>query len=151
MKKSTPACSSRSISDYVKTVSAALAAGCLLALAGCAGGSSAIPKPTAKNVELAGHHGQVTTLSTLKVGRNLYIGRCGSCHSLKEPGFLVPGDWPEMVGRMADNAKINPDQQRAITQYLVSVSAAVHDTSSASATKIGAPEAQPPANPPAPN
>lgn len=98
-----------------------------LALCGCAGGPG-MPKPTAKNVELAGRHGQVTTLPTLKVGRNLYIGRCGSCHSLKEPGYLTPADWPEMVERMADNSKINPDQTRAITQYLVSMSAAMHDT-----------------------
>lgn len=105
----------------------------LLILSGCAGGAGSMPKPTAKNVELAGRHGQVTTLPALKVGRNLYIGRCGSCHGLKEPGALLPAEWPEVVERMAENAKIDAGQQRAITQYLVSVSAAVHDTSAAPA------------------
>ena len=120
-----------SISDRFPAVVSAMAA-LVLGLAGCAG-NSAIPAPTAKNVELAGRNGQATTLSTLKVGRNLYIGRCGACHSLKDPAFLAPADWPEMVGRMAENAKINADQQRAITQYLVSISAAAHDTSAAPA------------------
>ena len=113
-----------------KLIAGALA----LALAGCAGNTS-VPKPTAKNVELAGRNGQVTTLATLKVGRNLYIGRCGACHSLKNPASLTPADWPDMVGRMADNAKINPDQQRAITQYLVSVSALARDTVSGPAAR----------------
>lgn len=146
MKKSTPVCSFRSISDSLKPASAALAAGAVLTLAGCAGSGSAIPHPTAKNVELAGRHGQPTTLPTLKVGRNLYVSRCGSCHSLHKPGFLVPADWPEMVERMAENSEINPDQQRAITQYLVSASAAVHDTSATPRTGPTA-EAQTPAAP----
>jgi cytochrome c5 len=104
-----------------------------LLLAGCAG-NARIPQPTAKHVELAGRNGQVTTLDALKVGRSLYIGRCGACHSLKDPGALEPGDWPEMVQRMAENAKLNEDQQRAITQYLVGVSAALHDSASAPAS-----------------
>lgn len=126
-----------STSPSISRILAAASVAAALLLAGCAG-NSAIPAPTAKNVELAGRNGQVTTLQTLKVGRNLYIGRCGACHALKEPGYLSPADWPEMVGRMADNAKINADQQRAITQYLVSVSAAVHDTTAAPA-KASAP------------
>jgi len=103
-----------------------------LLLAGCAG-NARVPYPTAKHVELAERNGEVTTLDALKVGRSLYINRCGECHSLKDPAFLAPADWPEMVGRMADNAKINPDQQRAITQYLVGVSAALHEGDAGSA------------------
>ncbi len=102
---------------------------CALTFSGCAG-AGAVPAPTAKNVEYAGRHGQVTTLPTLKVGRKLYIGRCSACHGLKDPKSISPEDWPDMVQRMADNAKVTPDQQRAITQYLVSVSAAARDTSS---------------------
>lgn len=141
-----PDCSFRSTSEILKA-GAALVAATILALAGCAGGISAIPIPTAKNVELAGRHGQPTTLPALKVGRSLYISRCGSCHSLHKPGFLVPADWPEMVERMVENSEINPDQQRAITHYLVSASAAIHDTTAAPETgPIGA-EALPPATP----
>lgn len=110
-----------------------------LFVSGCTG-PGRIPAPTAKNVELAGRHGEVTTLPTLMLGRKLYISRCSSCHGLKAPGFLTPAEWPEMVARMADNAKVNADQQRAITQYLVSVSAATHDSSAAPAT----PQAGPP-------
>jgi hypothetical protein len=131
-----PACSSPSIST--KAAVAAPWAAAFLFLAGCAG-TSKVPVPTAKHVELAGRNGQVTTLQTLKVGRSLYIGRCGACHSLKEPGLLTPAEWPEMVGRMAENAKVNEDQQRAITQYLVAVSAGLHEGSEAPAS--GAPAA----------
>jgi mono/diheme cytochrome c family protein len=113
-------------STSIRGSSSAAWAAALLFMAGCAG-TSKVPAPTAKHVELAGRNGQVTTLGTLKVGRSLYIGRCGACHSLKEPGYLTPAEWPEMVGRMAENAKVNEDQQRAITQYLVAVSAAVHE------------------------
>lgn len=125
-----PGCSSPSISDRLRA--AAPWAAAAFALAGCAG-SSRIPQPTAKHVELAGRNGQVTTLEALKVGRSLYIGRCGACHSLKDPGFLDPGDWPGMVERMTENAKLSPDQQRAITQYLVGVSAAMHGDSASAA------------------
>ncbi len=121
-----PACFSPSTSTSLGSAAAFAAA--VLFLSGCAG-TSKVPVPNAKHVEIAGRNGQVTTLGTLKVGRSLYIGRCGACHSLKEPGFLPPSDWPEMVGRMAENAKINEDQQRAITQYLVAVSAALQEGS----------------------
>ena len=142
-RKSTPDFSFRSTSDSTVPGTSlpgliALASAAILILSGCAG-TSAIPHPTAKNVEYAGRNGQVTSISALKVGRKLYIGRCSSCHSLTKPGALTPADWPEMVARMADNAKINPDQQRAITQYLVSISAAVHDTASVPAAAIGSP------------
>lgn len=100
---------------------------------GCAG-PGLFPAPTAKNVAYAERHGQVTTLPTLKVGRKLYISRCSSCHDLKAPEFLAPEEWPDMVRRMADDAEITPDQERAIIHYLVSVSAAVRDTADGTAS-----------------
>jgi hypothetical protein len=123
---------------------AALAAAAALLLSGC-GGTGAFPAPTAKNVEYAQRNGQVTTLEALKLGRKLYIGRCSGCHSLKKPAFLSPQDWPEMVGRMADNAHLTADQQRAVTQYIVSASAAVRDTATSAGRATGAagPEAGP--------
>lgn len=95
-------------------------------LAACAGGGP-LPAPNAKHVELAERNGQVTTLAALKVGRSLYIGRCGSCHTLKDPALLTPAEWPQMVRDMAEGSEINADQERAITQYLVAVSAAMRE------------------------
>jgi cytochrome c5 len=138
-----PDCSFPSISEFARA--AALTAAFAAVLSGCAG-SGAVPAPTAKNVEYAGRNGQVTTLATLKVGRKLYIGRCSACHNLKNPKSLAPAEWPEMVERMASNAKLTPDQQRAVTQYLVSVSAAAHDTTAMATTKP-ATEAAPAAEP----
>lgn len=133
-----PDCSFPSIFESRFFAAAAFAA----LLAGCAG-SGPVPAPTAKNVEYAGRNGQATTLEALKVGRKLYIGRCAACHNLKDPKSIAPADWPEMVERMASNAKITPDQQRAITQYVVSISAAARDESAPAAPKTGAPEAAP--------
>jgi len=110
-------------------------------LSGCAG-TSAIPVPTPKLVEYADRNGQATSLATLTLGRKLYIRRCSACHNLKRPETLLAADWPEMVGRMVTNAEINPDQQRAITQYLVAAAAAAQDTANAAAA---------PAPNPAPN
>ena len=137
-------CSFRSTSDNAKTGSRAArlkaAAALTLSLSfpallsiGCAGPGT-FPAPTAKNVAYAERHGQVTTLPTLKVGRKLYISRCSSCHGLKAPESLSPEEWPDMVRRMAENSKITPDQERAITHYLVSVSAAVRDTAAGTAS-----------------
>ncbi|HKP94712.1 MAG TPA: cytochrome c [Fibrobacteria bacterium] len=129
--------------SFASTFKPALAAAALAAasafvllFSGCVG-SGPVPAPTAKNVEYAGRNGQVTTLATLKVGRNLYVGRCSACHALKDPKDLAPADWPEMVQRMASNAKLTADQERAVTQYLVSVSAIAHDTASAAAAGPG--------------
>jgi cytochrome c1 len=126
-------CSFPSISNRLRA-GLAFAAASALFLAGCAG-TSAIPAPTAKNVEYAGRNGQATTLESLKVGRKLYISRCSACHSLKDPKALSVSEWPEMVDRMASNAKLTDDQKRAITQYLVSVSAIAHDTAPAADAK----------------
>ncbi len=117
-------------STFKPAAAAIAAAGFAALLCGCAG-SVQVPAPTAKNVEYAGRNGQATTLEALKVGRSLYVGRCSACHSLKDPKELAPGEWPEMVERMASNSKLTEDQQRAVTQYLVSVSAIAHDTSGA--------------------
>jgi hypothetical protein len=50
-----------------------------------------------------------------------------------------------MVDRMASNAELTEDQKRAITQYLVSVSAIAHDTASSADAK---PSSEAPASEP---
>jgi mono/diheme cytochrome c family protein len=114
--------------------------GMIALISGCAG-TKTVPMPTAKDVEYANRNGQATSLAALNQGRKLYIRRCSACHNLKDPASLTPADWPEMVDRMATNAELNPDQKRAITQYLVGVSAAAHDKSG------NPPPIQPPTQP----
>ena len=132
MKKSMPDSSFLSISDWASGT--VLVAGIALLISGCAG--AIIPAPTAKHVEYAEHSGYPASLPALKLGRKLYISRCSSCHNLKEPASLSPDDWPEMVQRMSVDAKLSADQARAITQYLVAVSAGARDSSTAAPAAI---------------
>lgn len=99
----------------------------IFSLMGCAG-TGAIPIPTEKHVDFAARNGQATSLEALTLGRQLYLQRCSECHHLKRPAFLPHHEWPEMVRKMAKEAKINPDQQLVITQYLVAASAAIEDS-----------------------
>ena len=133
-KKLTPDSFSLSISNWIS--GAALVTGFALLISGCAG-SKTIPTPTAKHVEYAGHNGYPASLPALKLGRKLYISRCSACHNLKEPASVSPADWPAEAGSMGEKANMNTDQIRAITQYLVAISAAARDTSTAAPAAMG--------------
>ncbi len=103
-----------------------LALACVLIFPGCSM-SKYIPAPTERDVAVAGRLGLATSLETLALGRKLYVRRCSSCHSLRKPTQLLPLEWPEMVKRMATNANLKPDQQLAITHYLVAISASLRE------------------------
>ena len=116
-------------STFYSAAAIAAAFAAALLLAACAG-SVQVPAPTAKNVEYAGRNGQVTSLAALKVGRisRRPLFRLPFSQASESPGARRMAG---MVERMAPDAKLNEDQQRAVTQYLVSVSAIAHDTASA--------------------
>jgi mono/diheme cytochrome c family protein len=130
-----PACSSPIISEIgprfprrsAARVMAALLGAALLAA--CA--ATNIPQPTQKSVEYGGRNGQATTLASLKHGRTLYVGRCGSCHALHQPSEFPASEWPKLVEGMAVNGQLNEDQRRDITAYLVAVAAQMQDTTQA--------------------
>ena len=95
---------------------------------GCGGPRMGLPEPTAKHLDYAGRNGQATSLTSLQHGRKLYVNRCSACHALYMPAQFKADEWPALVERMADNAKLNPDQKRDVLGYVSAVAAAAQDT-----------------------
>ena len=92
----------------------------LLATALAACGGSPLPRPTAADVSRGAAHFPDLTLAELEQGRSLYVGRCGSCHTLKRPGELAPQQWDHEVTEMREKngVKLSDAEARAIVRYL---------------------------------
>lgn len=62
-------------------------------------------------------------LDVAPVDNPLYKKECGSCHFAYQPGFLPARSWEKMMGNLAnhfgDNAELDPEDQKAITDYLL--------------------------------
>lgn len=87
-------------------------------LAAC--GSSAIPQPTAADVQRGRANFPDLTLDELGQGRGLYVSRCGSCHALKRPAELSAARWQEEVAEMREKngVKLTDAEAQAIVRYL---------------------------------
>ena len=75
--------------------------------------SGALKIPTVLDAQKSG-----TNIDTLKMGRKLYIGNCGSCHSLFVPENYTASEWAKNVARMKKRAKITDEQSKLILQYV---------------------------------
>lgn len=51
-------------------------------------------------------------------GRELYVQKCGSCHSLYLPGMYSEPEWEGIVLNMADRAHLSAEEQKLILQFL---------------------------------
>ena len=54
-------------------------------------------------------------------GRALFVGKCATCHTLPDPASLGDVAWAKQVKVMIrqKNAKITPDEERQIVEYLM--------------------------------
>jgi len=86
---------------------------------GC--GASAIPRPTAADSRWAAARWPGVTQADLDGGRDLYVRKCGGCHTLYEPRHVVSGDWPGRFVEMARRAKLSPPDRERIHRYLAAV------------------------------
>ncbi len=68
--------------------------------------------PTTANVT------PTATLAELQKGRDLFLGRCGSCHSLYSPDNYSPTDWKGIVSIMGPRAGLSPADMTLVTKYL---------------------------------
>ncbi|HET8963775.1 MAG TPA: hypothetical protein VFM99_07755 [Chitinophagales bacterium] len=59
------------------------------------------------------------SLDSLITGRNLYISKCASCHSLYLPTQYTLHEWEINVNEMEEKAKLNSTQKELIFNYLV--------------------------------
>ncbi|MBX3162261.1 MAG: hypothetical protein KF773_40225 [Deltaproteobacteria bacterium] len=88
-----------------------------LALLASACSAKMPPLATALDAERAN-----VQLVDLQQGRQSYIAKCRGCHGLPMPTEYKPTEWPKKVAEMAERAKIDDAERRAIEQYLVVMS-----------------------------
>jgi cytochrome c5 len=89
-------------------------AGCIL-LSAC---GAALPRVTPAFTVQAQQHDATVTEARLQSGRDLYVSRCSSCHSLVDPTAYSEAEWPSWIHRMAGKAHIAPSQEALIFTYL---------------------------------
>lgn len=87
----------------------------LIVLAGCA---SLLPVVTVEDVRQAEERWPGTTKAMLDEGRQRYVDRCGSCHSLHLPSEYTETQWERAVGEMQTRAKVSPEEKEQILRYL---------------------------------
>ncbi|MEZ5045518.1 MAG: hypothetical protein R2831_00855 [Chitinophagaceae bacterium] len=49
----------------------------------------------------------------------LYQNKCSKCHELSDPQSRRDGDWIQVMAEMRKKAKLNPEEYREITRYLI--------------------------------
>ena len=82
----------------------------LLVIIAC---SPALYMPTLADAQKTG-----VSTDTLVFGRNLYVSKCGSCHSLYQPGRFTKKGWEKVMPEMQKKAKCNNQETSIIIQYL---------------------------------
>ena len=58
---------------------------------------------------------------TLAEGRKVFLNRCIGCHALPDVAHYDSSRVPRIVGWMSDRARLTPEQQDALTKYLLTV------------------------------
>jgi hypothetical protein len=104
--------------SWVCTCSAALVA---LALSAC---GTVVPRPTDDDGAWAARQWDGSSVATLSEGRDLYVAKCGGCHSLYAPTAVSASRWPATVDDMVENAGIRPNERDLIVHYLLTASRA---------------------------
>jgi len=61
------------------------------------------------------------TLEKLTEAHQLYIKKCGSCHSVKIPRSLSEEKWRTTLPKMAKKAKLNEEQQALLLNYILTM------------------------------
>jgi mono/diheme cytochrome c family protein len=56
----------------------------------------------------------------LNSGRQVYLQRCASCHSLEAVDDYTPAEWAELLPEMNRKSKLNVTQAEQLHQYLLS-------------------------------
>lgn len=66
------------------------------------------------------HLPQGMSLAELTEGRALYVGHCGSCHTLHLPGEFSVEIWKQNLDEMQKKSKISNREKMVILNYLLS-------------------------------
>ena len=88
-----------------------------LLVVGCQALQSGAPPVTPAMVRIGAIGGM--SAATLAAGRELLATRCTVCHSLEPVAKYSPAQWQTNVQRMSGRTKLNEEETRQITAYLV--------------------------------
>jgi hypothetical protein len=94
---------------------------------GCA---TAVVTPTSEDLQWASARWPKTTMDDLLRARTLYIARCAGCHNLHRPEEYSPDRWRTLVVEMRSEAKITPEEEELIVEYLSAASTRLRNVSS---------------------
>jgi hypothetical protein len=91
------------------------AAGSLLLLNSCSKNtntSDSYYTPTAANVT------PNATLAELQQGRDLYLGKCGTCHQIYSPDSFNASNWQNILSMMAPRAGLSSANSTLVYKYV---------------------------------
>ena len=52
------------------------------------------------------------------LARKLYVAKCAKCHKLYPPANYSDEEWRMWVGKMSKKARLKPEQQRILSDYI---------------------------------
>ena len=79
--------------------------------------STALYIPTSVDAQQLG-----ISLDSLRMGRVMYVNKCGSCHSLFLPERYTKSEWRVNLDSMQIRSDLNDQQRKVILKYLESKS-----------------------------
>lgn len=82
-----------------------------LSVPGCA---SPLAHPTSAEVVALRPIDPGVELADLEHGRELYVGKCASCHQLHEPSLFAPDAWPDKVHSMQREGRVHLNDADAL-------------------------------------
>ncbi len=86
-------------------------------LTGCA----AVPHATPEDAARAAGSWPGISVADLEAGRSRYVARCTSCHRARSPARYPPDRWGAHLDKMAERARLSPDDRDLILRYLVTL------------------------------
>jgi mono/diheme cytochrome c family protein len=92
--------------------------GLVLIASGCA---TSIPMPTDVDLDRMSGPQRTASLADLQHGRELYLGRCGSCHAPIEPARFQASAWRGHVLEMKQRAKLSDRDVDLMSAYLEAI------------------------------
>jgi hypothetical protein len=48
----------------------------------------------------------------------LYVSKCSKCHKFYDPAKYSDSQWAKWMGKMSKKSKLNPEQQKELSQYI---------------------------------
>jgi hypothetical protein len=95
-----------------------------LAVLWCSACAPWLPRASASDTAFAREYRPQATLGELEQGRTLYVRRCASCHSLKDPASVAAREWPAKIAEMQveHDVELQPHEAKLIETYLYAIS-----------------------------